>query len=198
MPDLQSHSSRKSFRLKSPFLCLLEQKQAIPGTKGQTGIEINQQFTTYAEEARCIDEASKEFDRQMEQLDQKTWDDEVAAEEKLAEIEELEKQAKEGTKAFNEDVDKHRKSQLKEQRELQEQELKTMKLAERLAKNQVHADELELEQAQEAINKETEARLLAEDLVDEREEECRFAEQRMHELLRVEKRVRIFKFDFFN
>jgi hypothetical protein len=87
---------------------------------------------------------------------------------------------------------------LKEQHELQEQELKTIELAEKLAQHQAQAKEMELEQVRQAMNTEYQARFLAEKLVHEREQECKVAEQRMHKLLHLEEEASISKLNPFN
>jgi hypothetical protein len=148
--------------------------------------------TIYADEARCIDKAMKQLNQQIEEFERKTNLNEMIAEDTYAEIEEFETKAEKAAKNFNKLVEKHRKSQLKEQHELREQELKTIQLAEKLAKRQDHMRQIELQQAKEAIDNEVEARRLVQNLIREREEECKLVEERMNDLLRAEKEASIF------
>lgn len=172
MPDLLTHSS--------------QQKKAIAGDNESSG---NENLVNYATESRRLDETIKQFDKTMEEIDRKNFCEEVLADEKFDEIKEFEEKAKAAAIALNKEIEKYKKIQSKELSELEEQQLKTAKLAQKLAQNQVHT-EAELEKAREVIDNEAEARRLAEELVNEREEECRVAEQRMHELIRVEKEMK--------
>jgi hypothetical protein len=81
--------------------------------------------------------------------------------------------------------------QEKEQAKLQKEEEKVMKMAAKLSEKQAEQQRIEAQKAAEAMAKDAEARRLANELLNKREQDRTFAEKKMHELQAYEEQVRL-------